>query len=297
MSDLANIQVRSAKYFYNAVVTKSIMDENTILYVEFFAMNGNTEKIVKVLKQKKIKPEGLQFDYINASKAKIMNVKKQVIEKRRSAAVAYDKEIFGRNPKYFIGRSNDEVFAGFKSWLSNCQSLPYPRGFKEELECDAEKWIYEAMLDESILVPLKTTGGMLGYKICNTYTDMDARMMKIIHNCVKAAGMLEVDRFKKIFQNSAPEIGESSPDTAKVFATIENKEDEKIYFIIEYDKASQEVFCLVKNKKTNTTAWEQILFDDLFDNTETFVNKSEEYADITIDAKGNVSSANSVLSA
>lgn len=284
MSRYKQIAKATEQSAYIAHCTKTVKDGSTLLYAEFFGHKSDCEMISKSFKSKNIHSKGLTYDGSCITTSELMSVTKMPISKNRVAYLATSKEAFGRTPSVFIGRDSKECYRSFMTWLSYSQPLPYPRGYKEELGMEAEEYIFHEMITKGLLRTLDTTGKIIAYSLASKYSEKSEIMMGIIISCVKKAGLLEVDRFKKILRDNAPDIGEAVSDNAHVHVTIENTASNVIYHVIEYDRNTEDAFCLINNK--GTIEWEQINFTTLFDDEDNKVNKSEEYQNIKISDSG-----------
>ena len=103
--------------------------------------------------------------------------------------------------------------------------------------------------------------------------------------CTPFVHMTEV---KKVLKK-APKIGEADSDKAKVYVSIKDLKDNKIYHAIEYTVSSDTVFCLVD--KDGDILWEEHSFTALFSNEQTVILKGDEYKDIYLDVNGKVLAA------
>lgn len=278
----------NGKLSTSVIATKFVLNSQEIEYLEFFGNSKAVEHVCKDLRKANGRFTLADERVINFKK---LSVKTQTISRGVVAAIAYNPDIFSKTPLSFLGRNKDEVYASFKRWLHFVQPLPFPRGYKEEINIEAQRWIMDAMIAQSLLVPLKTHGGMMGYSLATNVVPQDERMQKIILDCVKASGLLEIDRCIHHLKKSAPKIGESNVDLTKVFYTIENKRTNQSYYVIEYDQETKEVFCLVKENTSGKIIWEQVLFEKLFSDGDTYINKTEEFTDICISSDGTIKKA------
>ena len=202
----------------------------------------------------------------------------------------YDEEsLRGKNAKILLGRTNEEVIVAFKKWLSESQPLPYLKGFNEELNMDAEAYLFSVLLERDLVYKLHDSGcDMLAYQLKDSLVGAGEDMQKAILKVIKDANLLEVDRIKKVLKK-APKIGEADSDKAKVYVSIKDLKDNKIYHAIEYTVSSDTVFCLVD--KDGDILWEEHSFTALFSNEQTVILKGDEYKDIYLDVNGKVLAA------
>ncbi len=206
-------------------------------------------------------------------------------------AVVYDESALrGKNSNIIIGRNTNEISALFKKWLSESQPLPYPRGFNEDLGKEAEQYLFETLISSGLITQLSTDfeQTIQAFEISTELLNAGEEMQKAILKVVKDSNLLEIDRLRKILK-TAPAIGESDTEAAKVYGSLLNTSTKRIYHIIEYDKYSDMTFCLVNDG--GEILWEEHGFEEIFNDEQIAVLKDEEYRDITLDVDGNISKA------
>lgn len=284
---------------HNKVTGRNIIcnTEGEFVYGEFIGGMSKETKDLRIVCNEVKDKSGINViiddggDNIKRRTEAKYKMKIEPLTRGQGFAVVYDEDATrGKNANIIIGRNTNEISALFKKWLAESQPLPYLRGFNEDLGKEAEEYLFEILMEENYITKLSTDfeDTIQAYQISNTLLDAGEDMQNAILRVVKDSNLLEVDRIRKILK-TAPAIGESDTESAKVFASLQDTDSKRIYHIIEYDKYSDNAFCLVDDN--GEILWEEHKFEGLFNNEVIAVLKNEKYRNITLDVDGNISKA------
>ena len=268
--------------------------KGNFIYGEFIGSHGKSAKDLKRMVYEIKDKNGISIimdggECIVRSREAHYKSKIEQLSRGQGFAIIYDENALrGKNANILIGRDTNEIHSLFKKWLAESQPLPYPRGFKEDLGKEAEAYLFDVLIEEGMITQLSTDfeQTVQAFEINSELLDAGEAMQKAILRVVKDSNLLEIDRLRKILK-TAPAIGESDTEAAKVYGSLLNTSTKRIYHIIEYDKYSDMTFCLVDDN--GEIFWEEHKFEEIFNDEQIAVLKEEKYQDITLDVDGNIS--------
>ena len=275
---------------YMAMMRNYIVGKNGILvYAEFVGQESDVKTILNNISDHNgasvVMDGGESIKITRESRYKTSTEKL----KKGYFGLIYNVDILkGKDASVLLGKNN-QIIDLFKKWLQESQPLPYPRGYYDELLGDAEDALFDELIKKNFIKTLhKDTDTIKAYQLNTELKNDESHIMQeAILKVVKQCGLLEVDRLRKMLKENAPQIGESDPIAAKVWATMRNNDRDIVYYVIEYDRSSDNVFCLVK--KDNEILWEEHNLEKIFFNASIGLLKKEEFQNIVVNVDGNIS--------